>query len=153
MEMNGQLHSLAALSPGKALPCVSCRRLGGPQSRSGRYGENKNLSPAGNRIPAAQPVARRYTDWAIPYPVIITVINIVTDRHIIIFLFENWGGGVHTGSTRHCGHSWPIVSAPGDCNDGEFGGMNDFGRGSRSTRRKHAPTPLYSPQIPLARSA
>jgi hypothetical protein len=46
-------------------------------------------------------------------------------------------GGVHTGSTRHCGHYWPIVHAPGDC-DGEVGGMNGFGRGNRSTRRKPA---------------
>jgi hypothetical protein len=31
---------------------------------------------------------------------------------------------------------WPIVPAPGDCEDGEFGGMNSFGRGNRSTRKK-----------------
>jgi hypothetical protein len=34
---------------------------------------------------------------------------------------------------------WRIVPAPGDCEDGEFGGMN--GRGNRSTRRKPAPVP------------
>jgi hypothetical protein len=45
---------------------------------------------------------------------------------------------------------WPIVPAPGDCDDGEFGGMK-IGRGNRSTRRKPAPAPLYPPQIPLAR--
>jgi hypothetical protein len=42
---------------------------------------------------------------------------------------------------------WPIVLAPDDCEDGEFGGMN--GRGNRSTRRKPAPMSLYPPQIPL----
>jgi hypothetical protein len=42
---------------------------------------------------------------------------------------------------------WPIVPAPGDCEDGEFGGMN--GKGNRSTRRKLAPAPLCPPQIPL----
>jgi hypothetical protein len=42
---------------------------------------------------------------------------------------------------------WPIVPAPGDCEDGEFGGMNV--RGNRSTRGKPAPTPLCPPQIPL----
>jgi hypothetical protein len=42
---------------------------------------------------------------------------------------------------------WPIVPAPGDCEDGEFGGMN--GRLNRSTRRKPAPAPLCPPQIPL----
>jgi hypothetical protein len=42
---------------------------------------------------------------------------------------------------------WPIVPAPGDCEDGEFGGLN--GRRNRSTRRKPALTQLCPPQIPL----
>jgi hypothetical protein len=47
----------------------------------------------------------------------------------------------------------PLLIASGDCDDaGEVGGMNGFGRGNRSTRRKPAPTPLCPPQIPLARS-
>jgi hypothetical protein len=45
---------------------------------------------------------------------------------------------------------WSIVPAPGDCDDGEFGGMK-IGRGNRSTRRKPAPAPLCPSQIPLAR--
>jgi hypothetical protein len=52
------------------------------------------------------------------------------------------GGGVQTGSTRH------VVPAPGDCEDGEFGGMK-IDRGNQSTRRKPAPAPLFPPQIPL----
>jgi hypothetical protein len=36
---------------------------------------------------------------------------------------------------------WPIVLAPGDYDDREFGGMK-IGRGNRSTRRKPAPAPL-----------
>jgi hypothetical protein len=40
---------------------------------------------------------------------------------IYLFLFEYWRGGVHTGSTRHCGHFWLIVPAPGDCEDAEVG--------------------------------
>jgi hypothetical protein len=43
---------------------------------------------------------------------------------------------------------WSIVLAPGDYDDGEFGGMK-IGRGNRSTRRKPAPAPLCPPQIPL----
>jgi hypothetical protein len=43
---------------------------------------------------------------------------------------------------------WPIVPAPGDYDDGEFGGMK-IGRGNRSTRRKPAPAPICTPQIPL----
>jgi hypothetical protein len=45
----------------------------------------------------------------------------------------------------------PLLTAPVDCDDDEVGGMNGFGRGNRSTRRKPAPTPLCAPQIPLAR--
>jgi hypothetical protein len=67
------------------------------------------------------------------------------------FFYLNIGSGVHTGSTRHCGHYWPIVPNPGDCEDGEVGGMNGFDRRNRNTRRKPAPTPLCPPQIPLAR--
>jgi hypothetical protein len=45
-----------------------------------------------------------------------------------------------------------LPTALGDCDDdGEVGGMNGFGRGNRSTRRKPAPTPLSLPQVPLAR--
>jgi hypothetical protein len=43
---------------------------------------------------------------------------------------------------------WPTAPDPGDCEDGEFGGMK-IGRGNRSTRRKPDPAPLCPPQIPL----
>jgi hypothetical protein len=48
-------------------------------------------------------------------------------------------------STWYVRHYWPIVPVHGDC--GAVGGMR-IGRGNRSTRRKFAPTPLCSPQIP-----
>jgi hypothetical protein len=53
----GQLQFPAALLPGKEHRYQLKRRLHGPQSRSGRYGEKKNLAPAGNVTLAAQPVA------------------------------------------------------------------------------------------------
>jgi hypothetical protein len=43
---------------------------------------------------------------------------------------------------------WPIVPAPGDYDDGVFGGIK-IGRGNLSTRRKPAPAPLCPPQTPL----
>jgi hypothetical protein len=43
---------------------------------------------------------------------------------------------------------WPIVPAPGDYDDGEFGGMK-IGRRNRNTRRKSTSVTLCSPQIPL----
>jgi hypothetical protein len=42
------------------------------------------------------------------------------------------------------------MSAPGDYDDGEIGGM--IGRGNRSTRRKPAPVPLCPPQTAHAAS-
>jgi hypothetical protein len=47
------------------------------------------------------------------------------------FFFLNWVE-TYCESNCYCGPYWPIVPAPGDCEDGEFGGMN--GRGNRSTR-------------------
>jgi hypothetical protein len=41
----------------------------------------------------------------------------------------------------------PLLTAPGDCDDDEVGGMNGFGRGNRSPRRNPTPTPLCPPQI------
>jgi hypothetical protein len=43
---------------------------------------------------------------------------------------------------------WPIVSDPGDSDDGEFVGMK-IDSGNRSTRRKPAPAPLCPPQNPV----
>jgi hypothetical protein len=45
MEVSGYLHAQASLPPGKELPPYPLnRRLGGSQRRSGRCGEEKNIS-------------------------------------------------------------------------------------------------------------
>jgi hypothetical protein len=44
--MSGKLHAPVALPPGKKPRYPLDRRLGGPQSRSGRGGEEKNSQPA-----------------------------------------------------------------------------------------------------------
>jgi hypothetical protein len=59
------------------------------------------------------------------------------------------GGGVQLGPLGTMATNRPIVPAPGDYDDGEFGGMMT-GRGNRSTRRKPAPMPLCPPQTPHA---
>jgi hypothetical protein len=66
------------------------------------------------------------------------------------FFFNSHIGGVESkmGPLGTSATEWPIVPAPGDYDEGEFGGMN-IGRGNRSTRRKPAPAPLCPPQIPL----
>jgi hypothetical protein len=60
------------------------RRLDAPQSRSGLYGEEEKLSPAGNRTSAAQPVARRCTDWAIRAPVLIGIFIVTWRVHPLL---------------------------------------------------------------------
>jgi hypothetical protein len=69
---------------------------------------------------------------------------------IKLFLYNsNSGerGGVQLGPLGTSDANWPIVPAPGDYEDGEFGGMM-IGKGNRSTQRKPAPVPLSSQQIP-----
>jgi hypothetical protein len=64
--VSGQLHAPAALLPGKSPRYPFYRRLGGPQSLSGRYGEVTIFYPTGTRTPpppVVQPMASRYTDY------------------------------------------------------------------------------------------
>ena len=63
MGVGGQHHALAALPPGKTRYPMY-RSLGGPQSRSGRV--RKISPPPGFDLQTVQPVASRFTDWAIP---------------------------------------------------------------------------------------
>jgi hypothetical protein len=68
MEVSGQLQGPALYPQGKSPWYPLDRRLGGPQSRSARSGEEKNSQPrreSNPRTPIVQPVAQRYTDWAI----------------------------------------------------------------------------------------
>jgi len=59
MEVSGQLHAPAASFREKSPHYSLDRKVGGPQSRSGREGKEKNpiCVPAGNRAPVIQPVA------------------------------------------------------------------------------------------------
>jgi hypothetical protein len=62
MEVSGQLHAPAALPQGESPRYPLNRRLGGPQSRFGRGGEEKNSQPLpGLEPPIIQSVAQRYT--------------------------------------------------------------------------------------------
>ena len=65
MGRGGLRHAAAALTPGKTRYPLY-RSLGGPQSRSGRVWK---ISPTPGCDPRTfEPVARRYTDWAVPAP-------------------------------------------------------------------------------------
>jgi hypothetical protein len=59
MAVVSQLHAPNVKPPEKSPRYSLDKRLGGPQNRSGRCGEEKHLAPAGNPTPAVQPVARR----------------------------------------------------------------------------------------------
>jgi hypothetical protein len=59
------------------------------------------------------------------------------------------GSGIQLCPLGTAATNRPIVPAPDDYDDGEIGGMM-IGRGNRSARRKRAPVPLCSPQIPHA---
>jgi hypothetical protein len=62
MEVSARLKVPATLFPGKEPPNPLDGKLGGPQSRSGRDGEEKHSYPlAGLESPIVQPVAQRYT--------------------------------------------------------------------------------------------
>jgi hypothetical protein len=66
-----------------------------------------------------------------------------------VIKFKNLhSGGWNQGPLDTAATQWPIVSALGDYDSGEIGGM--IGRGNRSTRRKPAPVPLCPPQTPHA---
>ena len=65
MRVGGQRHPPAALSSGKTQYPLY-RRKDGPQGRSRRV---RKISPQPGFDPrTVQPVASRYTDWAIPAP-------------------------------------------------------------------------------------
>jgi hypothetical protein len=66
MEVSGQLHVLAALPRGKCPSGNWTRGWVGPTADPNAEGKRKYPAPGGNRTPVVQPVARCYTDWAIP---------------------------------------------------------------------------------------
>ena len=78
MWVGGQRHTPAALPPGKG-PVPFRRRLGGPQERSGRV--RKISSTPAFDPQTVQPVASRYTDWAIPAPYFHSNQRYFAERH------------------------------------------------------------------------
>jgi hypothetical protein len=107
------------------------------QDRSGHCGEDMKSCPCRNSKPG-RPASS---------PSLYQLIYIYIIYSLYIF-FGIVGGGVHLGPLGTAATNRPIVSAPGDFDDGEIGGM--IGKGNRSTRRKAAPVLLCPPQTPHA---
>ena len=87
--MGSQRHAPVALPPAKTRDSL-CRRLGGPQCRSGRV--RKISPPPGFDLPTVLPVASHYTDWAIPAPCFFEVgtqfIGSFEELRKVIFSFD-----------------------------------------------------------------
>ena len=76
--------------PQRMTRCPLYRRLGWPQGRSGR--ERKNSPPPGFDPRTAQPVASRYTDWAIYKFLVRKDIYIVSEGYVTFGAYWNTGG-------------------------------------------------------------
>jgi hypothetical protein len=72
-----------------------------------------------------------------------------TVKYSSFFLNRIVGGEVQLGPLGTAATNRPIVPAPGDYDDGEFGGMIIV-KGNRSTRRKPGSVPICPPQTPYA---
>jgi hypothetical protein len=104
MRMGGQCHAPAALPPGKT-QYPSYGRLGWPQGWSGWV--QKISLPLGFDPQTIQPVASRYTDWAVGVHSVEYILNInyirnlismfyctatlLTRNYITPHLIQNWG--------------------------------------------------------------
>jgi hypothetical protein len=67
------------------------RRLGGPQSQSGKFEEEKILDPTGTRTPSpvVQPIASRYTDYATPAPTLTLSSILMSSTHLFHSLLSD----------------------------------------------------------------
>ena len=87
MGLGGQRHAPAALPLGKTrYPFY--RRLGGPQGQSGRV--QKISPPPGFDPRTVQPIASRYTDWAIPAHLFVHVQNKKQQMHKLNAICGKW---------------------------------------------------------------
>ena len=90
--LDGQRPALAALPPGRTRYLLY-RRLGGPQGRSGRV--RKISPPPGFDPRTVQPIARHYTDCAIPALIVVRIVTLLQ-------------------TVRVCRGCWPWATSEGD---------------------------------------
>jgi hypothetical protein len=81
LDVSGQVHAPPALPRGKSLR-YPLNRLGGPQSRSGRRGEERILDPTGTRI--SNP--RSFSPWPVVIPTTLSRLLFILIIIIIIIM-------------------------------------------------------------------
>jgi hypothetical protein len=74
---SGQLHAPTVLPPGKQPPVPIGQEAGWSSEPVWTLWRRENLPSAGNRTPTIQPVARRFTDWAIPASILLAYFHIL----------------------------------------------------------------------------
>jgi hypothetical protein len=100
--VSGQFHAPATLPPGKSPRYPFYRRLGGPQSRSGRYGEVNIFYPTGTRTPAppSRPARSQslyrlsypgsrflwHSNWLFKYNLYVFQASVISTRMLLVFL-------------------------------------------------------------------
>jgi hypothetical protein len=81
--VSGELYAPASLPPGKEAAVPIGWGQGGPQSRSGRRGEEKILDPTGTRTPTPQ----SSSPWPVAIPNTIARLLIVEVNKLTLFQF------------------------------------------------------------------
>jgi hypothetical protein len=85
-------------SQGKSPQCPFCRRLGGPQSRCGRLGEEKILDPTGTRTPTS----RSSSPLPVAIPTTLSRLPLIPLMHLETHVLLN---NLHVTNKRYAGMS------------------------------------------------
>jgi hypothetical protein len=112
------------------------RRLGGSQSRSGGCVEEKNLTPAGNRNPAVQPIARRYPD-TFTYYWLKTDLFAVRKSTQVAIRVRNSSSYFWPLCGNECGYRYDKIFGPVDTDQSRPGGTATAGRERRVSKAAH----------------
>jgi hypothetical protein len=134
--LTSALAGVVSFTPRRKIPRYPLdRRQGGPQNRSGRRGEEKNLVPTGTRTldpSAVQPLASRYTDCTIPNQDLILKTIRSLSYHSVAVWREHWRPRLRNTCTDE------------GCLPPSYGWSRCLQRSWWLPRQKHQPPPAAS---------